>query len=75
MGPVNEINRAESSWNTQGLYRATAVELAFVLARRQPRLAPEMEFAHGHDHGLLDGADAGLSISDACFLAQAGKPS
>ena len=24
---------------------------------------------------FVDGADAGLSISDACFLAQAGKPS
>jgi hypothetical protein len=26
--------------------------------RRQPRFAPEMERAHGHDHDLLDGADA-----------------
>ena len=33
-------------------------ELAFVLVRRQPRFGPEMERAHGHDHGLLDGADA-----------------
>ena len=49
-------------------------ELAFVLVRRQPRFGPEMERAHGHDHGLLDGADAAPSISDACFPAQAGNP-
>ena len=77
MGPVNEINRAESSWNTQRLWqpRDLRFELAFVLVRRQPRLAPEMECARGHDHGLLDGADAAPSISNACFPAQAGKPS
>ena len=78
MGPSTksiEPNRPRTHSVFTGQPRDLRFELAFVLVRRQPRFGPEMERAHGHDHGLLDGADAGLSISDACFLAQAGKPS
>ena len=70
-----EPNRPGTHSVYTGQPRDLRFELAFVLVRRQPRLAPEMECAHGHDHGLLDGADAAPSISDACFPAQAGKPS
>ena len=72
MGPVKksiEPNRPGTHSVYTGQPRDLRFELAFVLVRRQPRLAPEMECAHGHDHGLLDGADAAPSISDACFPA------
>ena len=78
MGPVKksiEPNRPGTHSVYTGQPRDLRFELAFVLVRRQPRLAPEMDCAHGHDHGLLDGADAAPPISDACFPAQAGKPS
>jgi len=74
IGPNRPGNRLHTSVYTEQP-RDLRFELAFVLVRRQPRLAPEMECAHGHDHGLLDGADAAPLISNACFPAQAGKPS
>jgi hypothetical protein len=70
-----EPNRPRTHSVYTGQPRDLRFELAFGLVRRQPRLAPEMECAHGHDHGLLDGADAAPSIPDACFPAQAGKHS
>ena len=56
-----EPNRPGNRLHTQRLYgqpQDLRFELAFVLVRRQPRFGPEMERAHGHDHDLLDGADA-----------------
>ena len=54
--PNRPGNRLHSVYTGQP--RDLRFGLAFVLVRRQPRFAPEMERAHGHDHDLLDGADA-----------------
>ena len=72
IGPNRPGNRLHTSVYTEQP-RDLRFELAFVLVRRQPRLAPEMECAHGHDHGLLDGTDAAPLISNARFPAQAGQ--
>ena len=64
IGPNRPGNRLHTSVYTEQP-RDLRFELAFVLVRRQPRLAPEMEYAHGHDHGLLDGADAATQLRRA----------
>ena len=59
MGPSTksiEPNRPGTHSVFTGQPRDLRFELAFVLVRRQPRLAPEMERAHGHC--LLVSADA-----------------